>query len=246
MPFDWKTFGDEVVDVVKGAISIAIEPINRRLSALEERKPERGEKGDAGINGKDGAPGLNGKDGADGRPGDNGKDGDIGPAGPKGEPGENGKDGAAGRDGRDGAPGRDGKDGVDGKPGLDGKDGAPGLNGKDGLGFDDIQVEHDGERGFKFIFIRGDQRKEFGSFIVPSMIYRGVWTEGDYREGDVVTWAGSMFVAIGDTKTKPETKDSAWRLAVKRGKDGVNGKDGKPGDRGAEGPRGRDGMSFHA
>lgn len=173
-----------------------------------------------------------------------GKDGAPGAPGEKGNPGEPGKEGAPGRDGRDGAPGRDGKDGANGVAGKDGDPGKDGANGKDGLGFDDIQVEHDGERGFKFVFVRGEQRKEFGAFTVPSVIYRGVWRDGDYKKGDAVTWAGSMFVAESDTSSKPETKDSAWRLSVKRGKDGLNGKDGKPGDRGPEGKPGRDGRTF--
>lgn len=224
--FDWKQFGDEVVLIVRDAIGTALSPVTARLDALEAKKPERGEKGDPGDKGEKGDRGEAGEPGQAGPQGEPGPRGDSGSPGEKGQIGEQGLKGEPGRDGRDGSPGRDGKDGA---PGLNGKDGSDGINGKDGLGFDDIHVEHDGERGFKFAFIRGDQRKEFGAFTIPSVIYRGVWKEGEYKKGDAVTWAGSMFVAEGDTSTKPEAKDSAWRLSVKRGKDGINGKDGKLG-----------------
>jgi hypothetical protein len=49
--------------------------------------------------------------------------------------------------------------------------------------------------------------------------YRGIWKEGEYDTNDVVTWAGSAFIANRPTKSKPET-DESWRLFVKRGRDG--------------------------
>ncbi|MCK1670288.1 hypothetical protein [Bradyrhizobium sp. 150] len=54
-------------------------------------------------------------------------------------------------------------------------------------------------------------------------IYRGVWTEGAYLKGDIVTWAGSSFIAQRDTTDKPEQTD-AWKLSTKRGRDGKDGK----------------------
>jgi integrin beta 3 len=130
--------------------------------------------------------------------------------------------------GERGADGRHGRDGVDGKHGVD------------GLGFDDIEVTHDGERGFIFTFVRGETRKTFGAFIVPAMIYRGVFADGtEYQRGDVVTWGGSMWHAKEVTSAKPgeaAPASRAWTLAVKAGrdgkagapgKDGINGKDGK-------------------
>lgn len=241
--FNWKAFGDEVADLVKRSIVTAVEPLTARLKALEDRPPVKGEKGDKGEQGEKGEQGIAGvgEKGEAGPRGEKGDRGDAGSPGEKGEPGLIGKEGAPGRDGRDGAPGRDGEDG---KPGLNGKDGADGLNGKDGLGFDDIKVEFDGERGFKFAFVQGERRKEFGNFIVPMVIDRGVWKEGPFKRGDGVTWGGSFFIAQRDTEAKPETADSGWRLAVKRGRDGRDGKDGKPGERGPEGAPGRDGRTF--
>jgi hypothetical protein len=49
--------------------------------------------------------------------------------------------------------------------------------------------------------------------------YSGVWQPGLHKRGDAVTWNGSLFIAQRDTEAKPETSD-AWRMAVKRGRDG--------------------------
>jgi integrin beta 3 len=120
-----------------------------------------------------------------------------------------------GKDGADGTNGATGPAGKDGHDGTDGKDGA------DGLGFDDIDVVED-ERGVTLRFQRGAAVKEFP---LPVVVDRGVWTDHAYRKGAGVTWAGSFWIAQRDTSAKPDTADSGWRLAVKRGRDG---KDGKP------------------
>jgi hypothetical protein len=55
---------------------------------------------------------------------------------------------------------------------------------------------------------------------------RGVWKDdGPYTKGDGVTWSGSWFIAQRDTAPgeKPQNSD-AWRLAIKRGRDGADGK----------------------
>lgn len=92
-------------------------------------------------------------------------------------------------------------------------------DGKDGFGFDDLQVEFDGERTVTLAFVKGNEHKEF-SLVFPNTIYRGVYKEGqEYKRGDQVTWAGSQWTAKQDTSDKPETSD-AWQLTVKRGRDG--------------------------
>lgn len=180
--------------------------------------------------GKDGRDGENGRDGKDGEPGRDGIDG---------------KDGAPGADGKDGRNGLDvkdlfraeggrliavlsdgstkdlgvfvGRDGKDGEPGRDGRDG---KGGADGLGFDDLAVDHDGERGFIFRLRRGDQIKEFG-FAIPAMIYRGVYAEGkSYDAGDTVTWGGHLWHCNEATSEKPLKDGGVWTLAAKRGRDG--------------------------
>ncbi len=209
-----------------------------------------GKDGADGLAGKDGADGGQGKDGA---PGLDGKDGAPGLDGKDGEPGRDGIDGKDGKDGtsvtlddvaplveatvakavaavpaaKDGAPGADGEDGRDGLPGvpgLTGEKGVDGIDGKDGLGFDDVQVEHDGHGGFTLKFIRGDRSKTFGTFQVPRFEYHGVWTPKQYVTGDSVTWAGSLWIAKTNTSMKPGDGSDGWQLAVKRGADGKNGK----------------------
>lgn len=248
---------DAGFDAVKTYVDRSFEVFEARLAAVEARQPEKGE------------PGRDGKDGVS--ISDESVDAavlraveDAIKAIPLPENGKDGKDGAPGRDGKDGVSlagaviDRSGvlvltlsdgstRDmgevvGKNGENGINGKDGAPGAAGKDGadgLGFDDLSVEHDGERGFAFCFARGGIKKEF-AISVPVVIDRGVWREGQYQKGDGATWAGSFFIAQRDTTDKPETSD-AWRLAVKRGRDG---KDGKPGDQGKEGPQGRAGRDL--
>lgn len=53
-----------------------------------------------------------------------------------------------------------------------------------------------------------------------AIVYRGTHKIGaEYEAGDSVTYAGSLFVAQRETKSPPGDGE-AWKLAVKRGKDG--------------------------
>lgn len=205
-----------------------------------------GPEGPQGIPGEQGPVGPQGNRGEQGPQGLQGEAGLAGEAGPRGEPGV---------PGRDGAPGQDGKSfGIEDaeallkhhwstweleferraavtlekavermpKPanGTDGQDGA------DGLGFDDLQVEHDGGRCVSIKFIRGDRVKAF-ELEMPVVIDRGIYKEGDaYVAGDGVTWGGSYWIAQVETKAKPDSPDSGWRLAVKKGRDGRDGRNG--------------------
>lgn len=59
----------------------------------------------------------------------------------------------------------------------------------------------------------------------PSLLYRGVFREGDqYDGGDAVTFGGSLWVALRATTTKPGDGSPDWRLAVKKGRDGRDAK----------------------
>jgi hypothetical protein len=103
----------------------------------------------------------------------------------------------------------------------------PGPRGPDGLGFDDLQVLHDGERGFTFRFSRADQIKEF-AFKIPVVLDRGVYKEERaqaYEKADGVTFSGSFWIAQKDApEGKPQDGSRDWRLAVKRGRNGADGK----------------------
>lgn len=105
-----------------------------------------------------------------------------------------------------------------------GKDGDPG---RDGLGFDDMEIVHDGARSFVVRLIRGDVVKEF-PFVLPVVIDRGVFKEGtEYEFGDAVSFGGSLWIAQKSTTDRPGTSD-AWRLSVKKGRDGKDGEAPKP------------------
>jgi hypothetical protein len=219
----------------------------------------KGDTGDRGDRGEQGATGETGESiiGPVGLTGPEGAQGLKGDVGERGEKGLQGADGVGlanavlGKDGqliltcsdgsiralgvvvgKDGAPGERGADGI----GINGKDG---KDGQDALGFDDIDVQHDGERTFRFKFVRGERVKEFGPFTVPLVIDRGVYQAGTvYEKGDGVTWAGSYWIAQESTTAKPGEagmQSRAWRLAVKKGGDGKVGAKGDPGDRGPKG-----------
>lgn len=113
---------------------------------------------------------------------------------------------------------------VVGRDGADGKPGAPGLH---GLGFDDLSVEPDGERAFVLRFQRGDQVKTF-RFEAPVVLDRGVFKAADaYAKGDAVSYGGSLWIAQEDAPEGVPGASPAWRLAVKKGRDGRDGRDVK-------------------
>ncbi len=62
-------------------------------------------------------------------------------------------------------------------------------------------------------------------FYIPTLIDRGVFSyDKAYTEGDVVTWAGSMWIAQKPSqKIAPGGSEGVWRLAVKHGRDGKDG-----------------------
>ncbi len=108
---------------------------------------------------------------------------------------------------------------VPGPAGADGKDGA------DGLGFDDLDVEFDGDRTVLLKVARGSRVKSW-PIVLPFMRQQGVYQEGHtYTTGDVVTWGGSQWHCEAETTTKPGDGSKAWTLVVKRGRDGKDGRD---------------------
>ena len=166
-----------------------------------------------------------------------------------------------GGDGADGKNGANGKDGrgiddiyVDQEGSLQikfsdktqkdcgpvvGPEGVPGSDGRDGFGFDDFKAEYDGERTFKFIWEKGDARRE-SEHVLPIVIDRGVYSEGiTYERGDTVSFGGAMWTATRKTEVKPRSDDS-WRLSVKKGRDGKDGDKGEKGDKGDPGRAGVD------
>lgn len=95
------------------------------------------------------------------------------------------------------------------------------VDGEDGLGFDDLEmIETDAHVTFRFV--RGDRVKEFKyTKATIADFYKGVWAPGTHHRGSLVTWGGSLWLALKETTAKPDTKDSDdWKLVVKRGRDG--------------------------
>ena len=45
-----------------------------------------------------------------------------------------------------------------------------------------------------------------------------------YVRGDAVTWGGSLWIAQKETSAKPDSPESGFRLAVKKGRDGKDAK----------------------
>jgi collagen type III alpha len=220
--------GERGIDGVPGLRGEKGDPGERGLDGAPGSRGEKGDQGERGLDGAPGPRGENGERGADGAPGARGEKGDQGergldgvpgPRGEKGDPGERGADGKLGARGEKGDNGAAGRDGRDGKDGRDGERGTAGKNGADGLGFDDLQVEQDGERSFTITFMRGGERKSF-PLRLPTVVDRGVWRERAYEPGDGVTWRGSFWIAQKETSAKPDEASTEWRLAVKRGRDG--------------------------
>ncbi len=105
-----ETIAKELAVIIKEQVAQCLDQvkaIDARLTMVETREPEKGERGERGEKGERGDVGLRGETGIPGRDG---------------------------KDGRDGKNGETGPQGVQGEPGMAGKDGAPGIDGKDGAG----------------------------------------------------------------------------------------------------------------
>lgn len=168
---------------------------------------------------KDGVDGANGKDGIDGKDG------------------VDGKDGADGRDGKDAERvseaaiadavaakferrfsdlvlswERQARDGIERaidripvpKDGKDGKDAAP---------IESLEIT----QNERHVTIKlGDVER---TITLNTILDRGVWEQRAYEAGDAVSYGGSLWIAQQDTEDAPGTS-KAWRLAVKKGRDG--------------------------
>lgn len=204
---DADALADLIAEVVAEEVGKATAPLLQRIVDLEGRKAEpgppgeKGEPGIAGEPGKDGADGTNGKDGA----------GII--------------DGFVSRDGHLIATLSDGTTRDFGE--IIGKDGANGKDGRDGIdltSFDAVVLDDD--RTIELKFVSGDEER-VASFKWPTVLDCGVYRAGEsYERGDAVSWGGSLWIAQKETDAKPDTADSGWRLAVKRGRDGKDAKNG--------------------
>lgn len=90
-------------------------------------------------------------------------------------------------------------------------------DGKDGVDFSEVAIDYDGERTITIKGRGGDIVKH-----VPIPLDRGYWREGMACEkADVVTHAGTAFIALRDTKAKPARENGDdWRILARGGRDG--------------------------
>lgn len=67
--------------------------------------------------------------------------------------------------------------------------------------------------------------EQIKNFVLPVMIYRNVFKEGnEFERGDVVTWGGSLWHCNAQTNEKPGDGSKSWTLAAKKGRDGSDAK----------------------
>jgi len=94
-----------------------------------------------------------------------------------------------------------------------------GSDGRDALPIGNVNLAYDGERSI-MLYLGDGEKTIKQELILPIPIDRGVYREDTpYRKGDVVTWAGSMWICqLDDPTGKPESSKD-WRLSVKRGRD---------------------------
>lgn len=247
--------------------ALVAEEITAAVAALPSpERGEKGERGDVGPSGKDAELDfdyvnraiadavhlrLDDLRGPQGPQGEQGLPGIDGPRGEKGDPGRDGVGLAGALIDRNGSLMLTLSDGTvrelgpivgkDGSSGARGSDGRDGIDGKDGLSFTDFdfEPEYDGERTIRLKWTNG-AKEHVRELRLPIALDRGPWNATKtYERGDMVSYAGSMWIAQRETKSKPNGCDD-WRLAVKKGLDGRDGKEGPKGDKGDPGRPGVD------
>lgn len=91
-----------------------------------------------------------------------------------------------------------------------------------------VDIQQSGERGLDVALTLSSGAQVRKALQLPVMIYRGVFSPGDYVPGDTVTWGGSLWHCDEPTTDKPgEVGSKGWTLAAKRGRDGKDGANGK-------------------
>lgn len=162
---------------------------------------------------------------------------------PEVKDGQDGRDGVDGKDGQDGA---DGKDGVSPSPesvaaamegefakwalGFERKaddvlqkavDRLPkpkdGIDGKNALELEDFDLTLGEDGRTVTMSLKRGEEVVSKSVKLPMPDYKGFWKDGVFEKGDMVTYAGSLWIAAKETSEKPEYKDSDWSVIAKKG-----------------------------
>lgn len=228
-----KEMGKKMLEAVTSAISKSSELLRAEFLAIVEKRVAEIPAGPKGDPGETGAAGFNGSDGRDGDKGEPGKDGEPGS---KGDPGKDGKDG------------EDGLDALEIEPviGIDetkrymrgtwaihrggmfrAYQATSGMDGWECVfrGIHEELEEVIDDRTIRRTTVYSDGSQFAREYKSSSVIDRGIWKDGmSYRQGDGVTYGGSFWIAQKDEpEGKPDSGNGAWRLAVKRGRDGKDG-----------------------
>ena len=97
--------------------------------------------------------------------------------------------------------------------------GEQGASGEAGDGIASVGItQGTDERDFTITVMQSSGVKTESTFHLPVIIYRQVWRDGEYTQGDVVTHSGSAWhCQLERTTDKPGTSE-AWRLMVKTGR----------------------------
>ena len=95
-----------------------------------------------------------------------------------------------------------------------------GVNGKDALPVESIDIVQGWPRCCYSKL--GDTKHVIK---LDTVIDRGVWREAEYEKGDAVTYGGSLWIAQDSGAHGAPGTSKAWRLAVKKGRDGKDLRD---------------------
>src|SRR5947199_180968 len=84
-----------------------------------------------------------------------------------------------------------------------------------------------------------------GCFVRTAMNFGGAWNAGiHYQAGDVVTFGGSSWIALGvNSGQQPSTLSPVWTVTAQQGPAGPQGSQGVPGPQGGAGPQGPQGAA---
>jgi hypothetical protein len=219
---------ETVFDEFAEGVTQTLERMGQQLAEMRAtitRLEEQVRNAPAGPRGEPGAPGATGPAGAPGEQGPAGPPGERGPQGERGATGERGERGADGVQGKDGAQGVPGPQGERGGPGERGERGADGIQGPQGSAGRDGAVGPQGERGERGA--DGIATREELEALVSELdartladSYQGVYKAGDsYKRGSLVTWDGSLFIALEETTSRP-AESRSWQMITRKGRDG--------------------------
>lgn len=110
---------------------------------------------------------------------------------------------------------------------IEARPAAPGPPGP--VGLDDLELRLDDAQTLSLVALRGGEVVK--TIPMPLPHDAGVYRPGTaYQPGALVTWEGSLWICREATSGKPLDGVKAWRLCVKRGKDGRDGKDARGAD----------------